>query len=45
MLDQNLFADWFLYAPHCLRICPPLTVTNQEIELACTSILQILNKM
>ena len=45
MLDQNLFADWFLYAPHCLRICPPLTITNQEIELACTSILQILNKM
>jgi acetylornithine/succinyldiaminopimelate/putrescine aminotransferase len=45
MLDQNLFADWFLYAPHCLRICPPLTITNQEIELACTSILQILDKM
>ena len=45
MLDQNLFADWFLYAPHCLRICPPLTITNQEIQLACTSILQILDKM
>ena len=45
MLDQNLFADWFLYAPHCLRICPPLTITNQEIQLACMSILQILDKM
>jgi len=45
MLDQNLFADWFLYAPHCLRVCPPLTITNQEIQLACTSILQILDKM
>ncbi len=45
MLDQNLFADWFLYAPHCLRICPPLTITNKEIHLACTSILQILDKM
>jgi len=45
MLNQNLFADWFLYAPHCLRICPPLTITNQEIELACTTILQILDKM
>ena len=45
MLDQNLFSDWFLYAPHCLRICPPLTITNQEIELACTSILQILDKL
>lgn len=45
MLDQNLFADWFLYAPHCLRICPPLTITNQEIAFACTSILQILDKL
>jgi acetylornithine/succinyldiaminopimelate/putrescine aminotransferase len=45
MLEQNLFADWFLYAPHCLRICPPLTITNQEIQFACTSILQILDKM
>ena len=45
MLDQNLFADWFLYAPHCLRICPPLTITNQEIQYACMSILQILEEM
>ena len=45
MLDQNLFADWFLYAPHCLRICPPLTITNQEIQSACMSILQILEEM
>ncbi len=45
MLEQGLFADWFLYAPHCLRICPPLTITNQEIQSACMSILQILEEM
>jgi 4-aminobutyrate aminotransferase-like enzyme len=45
MLQRNLFADWFLYAPNCLRICPPLTITNQEIERACSLILQILDEI
>lgn len=45
MLKKGLFADWFLYAPHCIRICPPLTITMQEIQFACTSILQILDEM
>ena len=45
MLQKNLFADWFLYAPHCLRICPPLTITIEEIERACLSILQILEEI
>lgn len=45
MLEMGLFADWFLYAPHCLRICPPLTITIQEIQFACKAILQILDEM
>ena len=45
MLQKNLFADWFLYAPNCLRICPPLTITIEEIEKACLSILQILEEI
>ena len=45
MLEQGLFADWFLYAPNCLRICPPLTITNQEIQFACMLILQIVEEM
>lgn len=34
-LEQGLFSDWFLFAPQCIRIAPPLTITHEEIEHAC----------
>jgi acetylornithine/succinyldiaminopimelate/putrescine aminotransferase len=34
-LEQGLFSDWFLFAPQCIRIAPPLTITLAEIEHAC----------
>ncbi len=34
-LEQGLFSDWFLFAPQCIRIAPPLTITHAEIEYAC----------
>ncbi len=34
-LEQGLFSDWFLFAPHCIRIAPPLTISHAEIEHAC----------
>jgi acetylornithine/N-succinyldiaminopimelate aminotransferase len=34
-LRKGLFSDWFLFAPHCIRIAPPLTITSDEIRLAC----------
>lgn len=33
-LTRGLFTDWFLFAPQCLRIVPPLTIRNEEIDLA-----------
>lgn len=30
-----LITDWFLFAPNCLRICPPLTITEDQIRTAC----------
>lgn len=41
-LKQGLFSDWFLFAPQCIRIAPPLTITKQEIEKACSILLQCL---
>ena len=32
---NGVLTDWFLFAPHCLRIAPPLTITRREIEKAC----------
>ena len=38
-LQKGLLTDWFLFAPHCLRIAPPLTISEQQIEDACAIIL------
>ncbi len=38
-----IFTDWFLFAPQCLRIVPPLTITNAEILQSCDIINKILN--
>ena len=38
-LAKGLFSDWFLFAPNCIRIAPPLTISNEEIREACDIIL------
>ncbi len=39
-LDKGLFTDWFLFAGHCLRIAPPLTISDDEVNKACRLILE-----
>lgn len=34
-LENGVLADWFLFAPSCIRIAPPLTISNKEIKKAC----------
>lgn len=41
-LENGLFSDWFLFAPGCIRIAPPLTITEAEIEQACAILLSCL---
>lgn len=43
-IENGVFVDWFLFAPHCVRIAPPLTITDQEIRDACTVILKALDQ-
>lgn len=38
LIDAGVFTDWFLFAPECLRIVPPLTISDAEIIRACTII-------
>ncbi len=38
-LTRGLLTDWFLFAPDCMRIAPPLTISEEEIEKACAIIL------
>ncbi|MBL7690319.1 MAG: aspartate aminotransferase family protein [Flavipsychrobacter sp.] len=41
-LGKGLFSDWFLFAPHCIRIAPPLTITEEEIRHACATLMNCL---
>lgn len=34
-IKRGLLTDWFLFAPECLRIAPPLSITDQQIRSAC----------
>jgi acetylornithine/N-succinyldiaminopimelate aminotransferase len=35
LIEKGVFTDWFLFAPNCLRIAPPLTISEEEIVKAC----------
>lgn len=37
-IENGLISDWFLFAPNCMRIAPPLTITLEEIEKICQTI-------
>jgi len=39
-LRQGLLTDWFLFAPECLRIAPPLTISTDQINEAGRIIIQ-----
>lgn len=42
-LEKGLLTDWFLFAPQCLRIAPPLTMTKKDIRRSCAIILEALD--
>lgn len=44
-LEKGMLTDWFLFAPNCMRIAPPLIITDGEIKQACTLILEALNSI
>ncbi len=35
-LETGIFSDWFLFAPDCIRIAPPLNISSAEIEEGCS---------
>ncbi len=41
-IGKGLFSDWFLFAPSCIRIAPPLTITFEEIHQACEILISCL---
>jgi len=39
-IRRGLITDWFLFAPNCMRIAPPLITTDEEIIQICRLIVQ-----
>ncbi len=42
-IENGVLTDWFLFAPYCMRIAPPLIISEAEIKLACETILSAIN--
>jgi acetylornithine/succinyldiaminopimelate/putrescine aminotransferase len=42
-VENGLIADSFLFRPFSFRIAPPLTITEEEIELACVRVTRSLD--
>ena len=40
---ENILTDWFLFCDNSLRIAPPLTITEAEIDEACAGLLRAIN--
>jgi acetylornithine/succinyldiaminopimelate/putrescine aminotransferase len=37
-IENGVLSDWFLFAPDCLRISPPLVITKEQLETASAAI-------
>jgi len=40
---DGVLSDWFLHCSNSMRIAPPLTISNEEIEEACSIVLKNVN--
>jgi len=44
-IDKGLLLFWLLFEPKAIRITPPLTISNTEIEQGCKIIIDLLDQM
>ncbi len=44
-LENGVLSDWFLFNDRALRIAPPLSISEEEIEMACATILDALSAL
>ena len=45
LIEKGIFTDWFLFASNCLRIAPPLNISDKDITTACNIIIDVLNEL
>jgi acetylornithine/N-succinyldiaminopimelate aminotransferase len=39
-IASGVLTDWFLFASNCLRISPPLIISDEEVRKACSAIIK-----
>jgi acetylornithine/N-succinyldiaminopimelate aminotransferase len=44
-IANGVLTDWFLFAPNCLRICPPLTISEDEIRTSVAVIIDAIRNV
>jgi acetylornithine/succinyldiaminopimelate/putrescine aminotransferase len=44
-IKNGVLTDWFLFAPQCMRIAPPLNISSDEIKKACDVIIEGLDEL
>lgn len=42
-IENGVLTDWFLFAPNCMRIAPPLIITEEEVRAAGKIIIDAIN--
>ena len=40
-IAAGVLTDWFLFAPNCLRISPPLLISEDQARKVCKTILDV----
>lgn len=43
-IEDGVITDWFLYCENAMRIAPPLTISKEEIHMACKRILKAIEE-
>lgn len=44
-IKNGVISDWFLFASQCLRIAPPLIITDEELISACDIVVQSISEV
>jgi acetylornithine/N-succinyldiaminopimelate aminotransferase len=44
-IEKGVMTDWFLFASNCLRISPPLTISIEQLDHACSVILESIKEI
>jgi putrescine aminotransferase len=44
-IENGVVTDWFLFCDSAMRLAPPLTITKEEIEIACAVIIASIEKL